>query len=132
MHAVCENSREEMYWTDIFNTLFLKEKLNSWAYPWMFTCWANSSLAILPNVNLVSNIGFEANATHTQDDSSLANLSTQHINEIKHPTFIVQDKNADFYTFARYYHPSQGKLTLLLNKLISQAKSLGKIAQQIS
>ncbi|MEP0870509.1 glycosyltransferase family 2 protein [Trichocoleus desertorum AS-A10] len=129
MQFVCESSRESAYWTEIFNTLFLENKLNSWAYPWMFTCWMQSGLSILPNVNLVSNIGFEANATHTQSDSSLANLSAGELERISHPTFILQDKSADLYTFSQCYQPHQGKLNLLLKRLKSQAALLGKLAR---
>ncbi|MBD2260786.1 glycosyltransferase family 2 protein [Pseudanabaena sp. FACHB-2040] len=129
MHSICESYYETIYWTEIFNALFLEEKFNSWAYPWMFTCWVQSGLTALPNVNLVSNLGFEADATHTRRDSHLANLSTERLGGIKHPTFVMQDKSADLYTFNHYYQPPQGKLNLLLKKLRSRASFLGMIAK---
>lgn len=40
--------------------------LNSWATPWLFTVWQCSGLAAVPATNLVSNIGFGEDATHTK------------------------------------------------------------------
>ncbi|MEI3648822.1 MAG: hypothetical protein ACK5RT_00280 [Dolichospermum sp.] len=65
--------------------------------------WAGlviDGLSILPNHNLVSNIGFREDGTHTtSQDSKLSNLPTVDIWEIKHPPFVVRHKEADLYTF---------------------------------
>ena len=37
----------------------------AWSYSWIYSCWANNSLSIIPTRNLVSNIGFGPNATNT-------------------------------------------------------------------
>lgn len=37
----------------------------AWSYAWIYACWANNSLSIIPTQNLVSNIGFGPNATNT-------------------------------------------------------------------
>ena len=37
----------------------------AWSYAWIYACWANNSLSIIPTRNLVSNIGFGPNATNT-------------------------------------------------------------------
>ena len=37
----------------------------AWSYAWIYACWANNSLSIIPCKNLVSNIGFGPNATNT-------------------------------------------------------------------
>ncbi|MDH6063302.1 glycosyltransferase family protein [Umezakia ovalisporum] len=99
MKFVCDHPYEEKYWTAIFNTLFLEGKPNSWAYPWAFTCWSQGGLTALPSVNLVSNIGFRVDATHTVGESKLANMLTQDIGEIHHPPFVLCHREADIYTF---------------------------------
>ncbi|MFT4305081.1 MAG: nucleotide-diphospho-sugar transferase [Candidatus Woesearchaeota archaeon] len=43
----------------------IDEKLSSWAYPWAFTRIINNSYNIIPSKNLIKNIGFSADATHT-------------------------------------------------------------------
>lgn len=99
MKFVCDDPCEERYWTKIFNTLFLEGKPNSWAYVWTFVCWSQGGLTALPNVNLVSNIGFGTDATHTKGESKFANLPTEDIGEIYHPPFLIRDRFADEYTF---------------------------------
>jgi hypothetical protein len=99
MKFVCPDPYEAKHWTKVFNTLFLEGQPNSWAYVWTFSCWAQGGLTILPNVNLVSNIGFGDNATHTKVRSSLANLRTEEMTNIIHPPFVIQHQDADSYTF---------------------------------
>lgn len=43
----------------------MDKKLNSWAYQWHFTKMIQSGLGIVPYKNLVKNIGFFEDATHT-------------------------------------------------------------------
>jgi len=46
-----------------------------WDYQWTWSCWAQGGLTCTPRVNLVSNIGFGAEATHTTGEgSAVANL----------------------------------------------------------
>jgi len=87
------------YWQNIFERLYSQGQPNSWAYPWVFTCWQNRGLTALPNVNLVSNIGFRSDATHTLEDSNFAMMPAAEINELQHPALITRDKSADIYTF---------------------------------
>lgn len=84
------------YWTRMFNETYA-ERNTSWAYRWMFSIWAQSGLAILPNVNLVSNIGFGEQATHTvAQGSALASLRTTSIEfPLSHPPYVIRDQAAD-------------------------------------
>ncbi|ASC71434.1 hypothetical protein XM38_023860 [Halomicronema hongdechloris C2206] len=91
---------EYKYWSNIFERLYLENKPDSWAYRWTYSCWINNALSILPNVNLVSNIGFGENSTHTADpDSHLANIPAKELRGIIHPPFLIRDEKADQYTF---------------------------------
>ena len=100
MNLVCDDPYECKHWTGIFNRVFLEGKPDSWAYIWTFACWSQGGLTTLPNVNLVSNIGFGSDSTHTKEGGSkFANLPTEDLGEIYHPPFVVQHKEADLYTF---------------------------------
>jgi hypothetical protein len=99
LSSIFEDSIERNYWSTIWDCLCTENQPDSWAYRWAFTCIVNSGLTVLPNVNLVSNLGFRADGTHTLTDCSQANLQTFDINEIRHPSFIVRDCSADLYTF---------------------------------
>ncbi|OBQ19589.1 MAG: hemolytic protein HlpA-like protein [Anabaena sp. WA113] len=97
-NSIHSHSYEQNYWLNIFETVH-KGLIDTWDYQWTYACWSQGGLSILPNVNLVSNIGFRDDATHTKGESELANLSTEDIYEICHPSFLVRDYTADEYTF---------------------------------
>lgn len=40
---------------------------DTWDYGWIFSTWLHRGLAVHPRVNLVANIGFGADATHTRE-----------------------------------------------------------------
>ena len=52
-------------WTDAFERVWCG-KIDTWDYQWAFACWANRMEAIVPPVNLIRNVGFGADATHTK------------------------------------------------------------------
>jgi hypothetical protein len=51
------------YWHRRFDAM--TSGLDAWDYAWLFSCWRWHGLSIRPNVNLVENIGFGPDATHT-------------------------------------------------------------------
>ena len=94
-------------WTNIFNEL-KAGKINSWAYPLDFCNFFNNGLVIIPNENLVSNIGFKFGATHTIDEESLyAGIPLGEIVEIKHPVFFVPQKQGDLSIINRDFNMEQ-------------------------
>lgn len=84
------------YWFAILDKVANKE-IDTWDYQWLFTLWNNGGVAVVPNVNLISNIGFGKDATHTTALSNSANMTTQDISTITHPNAIIVDKIADRY-----------------------------------
>ncbi|WP_103667507.1 hemolytic protein HlpA-like protein [Pseudanabaena sp. BC1403] len=142
LRSILDSELEIKYWCDIFDKLDKFGQPNSWAYPWTFTCWQNSGLTILPNVNLVSNIGFRSDGTHITGDSKLANLPVKDIGKIYHPSFLVRDRTADEYTFDHVFggitmkelalknNTFKGKLINKLRALKSNLKSLKKHIKQ--
>ena len=60
----------------VYNELFektyqagLDSTLNTWDHQWIFCNWLNFGLTVTPTKNLVQNIGFGSNATHTLKDN---------------------------------------------------------------
>jgi len=86
------------YWKRIFNTAYAG-KIDSWAYRWTLSCWAQSGLTILPTVNLVRNIGFDCRATHcTKGNDIISNSPLQEIRfPLNHPPTMVRDVEADVW-----------------------------------
>ena len=75
--------------------------------------FAKGYKSIMPNVNLIRNIGMGNNNTHTSADHPLLISATQELAEIKHPTFFIQDVNADIYTQNKEFYISTKKKGLL-------------------
>jgi hypothetical protein len=92
------------YWRRIFDETHA-ERNTSWAYRWTFSAWVNGALTVLPNVNLVSNIGFGEGATHTLRKSNpFAALSTNEIQfPLRHPPYVIRDERADRFTQATMF-----------------------------
>ena len=105
LRSMFTDPKEILYWSSIWQKLFIENKPDSWAYRWTFTCFVNGGLTALPNVNLVSNIGFGEDATHTTGSSSLGQ-STSAIGLINPPKFILRDATADRFTFERIFSAS--------------------------
>ncbi len=73
--------------------------IDTWDFPWTYACWKSKGLTVLPDQNLVKNIGFGIDATHTTDaESRLAGLPTYPMLEITHPARIKRHEVADQYT----------------------------------
>lgn len=87
------------YWEKIFNRVYNGE-IDTWDYQWTATAFRHRGLTATPNVNLVSNIGFGEDATHTKFTESADSAIPVHpMNKITHPPIVTQDKLADSYTF---------------------------------
>ncbi|WP_204106191.1 MULTISPECIES: TylF/MycF/NovP-related O-methyltransferase [Spirulina sp. CCY15215] len=98
LESVFETDRAVAYWAKILQRNY--EGFNSWAYAWGFSCWIHDGLTILPDVNLVSNIGFGSEGTNTRkQDHKLAHLSTESLSfPLLHPQTIQRNREADRFT----------------------------------
>jgi hypothetical protein len=87
-------------WVNIFNQV-KGGLIDTWDYQLTLINLFNNSLSVIPNVNLISNIGFGNAATHTIDGHSpYAALPHQSLGDIKHPLLVVPQKQADYNTLA--------------------------------
>ena len=98
LNWLCDDPCERRYWTNIFDQL-VEGRINTWDYQWLFAMWCQNGLSVVPSENLVSNIGFGPDATHTRSDNLMARLPTKDVWEIRHPSFVVRHKEADKYEF---------------------------------
>lgn len=99
LRDVFSNSKSAKYWTTQFEKAY-KGKINTWDYQWCFACYVHNMLSIIPNVNLISNIGFTADATHTNKvNLQLANMKVEAMDfPLQHPDFMIRDTHADDFT----------------------------------
>lgn len=81
------------YWKHKFDFTINNKIITWWDWQWIFHQMSNRQLSIVPAVNLVSNIGFDENATHTQEISNpAANIPSGSMDfPIIHPSKIKPD-----------------------------------------
>ncbi|MBD2260596.1 glycosyltransferase family 2 protein [Pseudanabaena sp. FACHB-2040] len=96
----------ERHWKNLFQDVYDGNISTCWDYQWIFNSFTQGGLSIIPQVNLISNIGFGANATHTYDQSSMfANVGTHPIEfPIHHNPLVIPNIEADCYEELTKFH----------------------------
>jgi hypothetical protein len=91
------------YWYNIWR-LMKNKGVSSWGWPFTFHCWLENSTSIIPNVNLISNIGFGSDSTHTYNKlSPSANTPTFKIEfPLNHPEKVETNFEADEYFYKSF------------------------------
>ncbi|MEF1290871.1 hypothetical protein [Vibrio sp. M260118] len=77
-----------------------KGHVNTWDYTWTMANLINSGLTVTPQVNLVHNIGFGEEATHTSSGTCPESNAIPF--PLKHPSYVLQDKEADDYAYLKH------------------------------
>jgi len=88
------------YWSEVFEGTFGGD-YDTWDYQFFFSWWRENMLALVPELNLVSNIGFGAGATKTRDTlRSMANLPRRSMSfPLAHPPDVSLNRKADNFSF---------------------------------
>jgi hypothetical protein len=98
LNSIFDHLESRRYWSEKFDQMY-KGEIDTWDFQWMFSCWSQNALTVVPEVNLVSNIGFGVDATHTFETCSLANLPVaEMIIPLIHPEFMIRNSDADRFT----------------------------------
>lgn len=110
-----QNQNEQEFWKKHFEDTYNKE-IDSWDFQLSYASITQHRLNIIPNKNMVSNIGFRNDASRTKSpNNKFANMPRYELDEIVHPRFIIPDKEADNYIFKNLYCYQELKL---LNKIL--------------
>jgi hypothetical protein len=106
IEGLFRSKKARRYWNNIFDQVY-EGNIDSWAYIWQYSIWVNNGLNILPETNLVTNIGFGTDGTHTKNffaDNS--NMVTHPIElPLNHPDLMLINTRADRYTQFRHFQP---------------------------
>lgn len=127
LETIFEDPLERDYRFKIWERLYRKDEPDTWAYRWTFTCLINNGLSALPNQNLISNIGFGVDATHTTGSHQSTTMGDG-LRYLTHPTFILRNTAADRYTFNNHFggnsirksHSTTEKIKLRLRSTIKK------------
>jgi len=68
-----------------------------WDYQWTFNNFIQRGLSIVPHKNLIANIGYTAEATHTFNPESRFNqMVAEEVSfPLRHPSYLIRNVNAD-------------------------------------
>lgn len=107
---ISRNKKEATFWIRKFSAIHQRKRNGIWDYQWNFTVWYMNGLAVVPNANLISNIGFREDATGTTNaENKFANIPSTHFTLETYATIIKKNEQADFNVFDRsgyYFHPT--------------------------
>jgi len=90
-------------------------RIDTWDFQWSFACLINSGLSIIPRINLVKNIGFGDEATHTKgkgktfskienhEIKSLGNYPMYIVKNIKYENMIRKTRNINYMKKIKNY-----------------------------
>ncbi len=106
------NRQISKFWNECFEAVYRKG-FNTWDYQWVYSNFKNDRLSIIPNANLINNVGFGDTATHTK--KAIHQDSIASMGPITHPSYIIADRTADEFTYANHLGVS-----FLENKSLAQ------------
>ncbi len=95
-----------MNWKKIFDSVYAGQ-IDTWDYQYAYLNLERGYKSIIPNVNLIENIGLGVGGTHTSSDHPLAGNKYGELNDLVHPMEFYQDVAADVYTQSKEFYPIQ-------------------------
>ncbi|HNY63379.1 MAG TPA: nucleotide-diphospho-sugar transferase [Bacteroidales bacterium] len=109
------------YWKNRFliirsKKVALKRGINTWDYQATFSIWMKDGLTILPQNNLIKNIGFGEDATHISTTDLV--FETEPILPLKHNEEIAQYKILDLKCYKEAFYKPLWKYPLLYVKYL--------------
>lgn len=111
LQDICLNEDDFNYRSKCFDGVFTRKLDTAWDYQWQFSRLINNGLSIIPINNLVLNIGFGIEATHTKNAEDLSKfivpVSAMNF-PLKHPPFVIRDTASDKY-FIKFFFPEDSR-----------------------
>ncbi len=109
LHDIFKDGAIAYRWGRLFDhhrNKALEHSLDTWDGQWVFACLAHNGLCINPKTNLVSNIGFGADARRTYNpNDELAAIPLVPVKSpLRHPKTIAVNEIADAYTHSHIFN----------------------------
>lgn len=120
--TILNDPQQKKYWINFFKKIRNK-KFNFTDTRLLFSIWNNGGLVIIPNKNLVKNIGFDIEATHSTFGGKERSIDSSSIGDMQFNDIIKVDEDADNYLFEKIYKISFfkkvfSKILQLMTKII--------------
>ncbi len=111
---VFPHEEERGVWAPIFSRLSKENCPDSWAWRWAASCIVQGGLAVQPLTNLITNIGFDENATHTKRVTSRSCFPREVIYPLTHPPAVYRHLLAERQVFIASQQKLKKKVPLKL------------------
>jgi hypothetical protein len=85
------------FWTRLFMHI-ITAQVDTWDAQWVHTVFAHNGICITPRSNLIHNIGFDTDATHTTESVAFARPHERLPFPLNHPATLAIDTAADTRT----------------------------------
>jgi hypothetical protein len=96
LSEIFDEASAVVFWTRIFDAMYERRGPDTWDYQWLYTSLKNHSLMLVSSVNLIANIGFGPDATHTTNkDARFILPSTQIEFPLRHPPSLIPLRSMD-------------------------------------
>ena len=119
LKSVFHCDKEIRFWSNIFQSVY-ENRIDSWAYGWTFSSFIQNGLTVTPAVNLVTNIGFGVEATHTKHHNPDKIIpSSPMIFPLQHPAFVLPHGQADQLISAKRFKPLHVRIIAKVRRVIS-------------
>ncbi|MGA2545229.1 MAG: nucleotide-diphospho-sugar transferase [Rectinemataceae bacterium] len=91
IQRIFDGKEAQEYWVSIFAKMANLE-IDTWDYQWTYTIFKNEGYCINPVKNLVTNLGFNGDGTHTRNRFSVfSNQKRYEIKSLRHPVIVAVD-----------------------------------------
>ena len=105
INQIFDDPRVADYWNCNFQSVY-EGRIDTWDHQWTYACLRLNGLTALPRVNLISNIGFGAGATHTIRSSKFSRMPVEELQfPLQHPSDVTRLIAADRHTDQQNYSP---------------------------
>lgn len=123
LRRVFPQARSLKYWTSVFDRTYAQE-FNTWDYSFFYSQLIRNQMSIVPARNLVSNMGWGSESTHTANKNPEMGMATFPMEfPLKHPEFMVPDERADqFVEDLVFAKPLHRKVRNRLGRLSAKMK----------
>jgi hypothetical protein len=109
--------------------------VDTWDYQWFYSCWRQNGVAAVPTANLISNLGWRFDATHTRTrGSALGNAPVESAGfPLHHPPRVVLNPSRDRALFERVFvwYGQKPNLYRRLHRLLA-TRAPGWLVQLVS
>jgi hypothetical protein len=120
-----QEKEQVTYWTQRLQGAF-ENNIDTWDYQWQYAVWAHGGKCIVPQKNLVKNIGFGLGATHTTQHNPLfENMQTEPLTTMRAPEHNTIAQEADDAVFRNVFMPGISKVAKrrsLLKKVVHKLR----------